>query len=152
MPTPGGTAMDANARLIVCPNCRAINRVNNGRESEAVCGKCRSKVFEPAPVELVGLTFDRHIAKNEVPVLVDFYSPTCGPCLMMGPQFEEAAKSLHPRVRLAKLDTSADQGVAARFNVQAVPTLILFRGGREIARQPGAQGSADIVRWVNRHL
>ena len=144
--------MNAENRLIVCPNCQAINRVAAGREAEAVCGKCRSKVFEPAPIELIGSTFDRHLAKNDVPVLVDFYSPTCGPCLMMGPQFEEAASKLHPAVRLAKLDTAADQAVAARFNVRAVPTLILFKNGREFARQSGAMGSADIVRWANQHL
>lgn len=144
--------MTTDNRLIVCPNCQAINRVNNGREPEAVCGKCRSKVFEPVPLELVGSTFDRHIVKTGVPVLVDFYSPTCGPCLMMGPQFEEAAKALYPRVRLAKLDTVADQGVAARFRIQAVPTLVLFRDGREVVRQSGAMGSQDIVRWVTQYL
>ena len=144
--------MTADNRLLVCPDCRAINRVDVGREAEAVCGKCKSKVFQPAPLELVGSTFDRHIAKSDVPVLVDFYSPTCGPCLMMGPQFEEAAKALYPRVRLAKLDTASDQAVAARFTVRAVPTLILFREGREIARQSGAMGSADIVRWADQHL
>ncbi|MBG0790365.1 MAG: thiol reductase thioredoxin [Desulfovibrionaceae bacterium] len=144
--------MNTDTRLLVCPRCQAINRVAKGREAEAVCGKCRTKVFEPIPTELVGATFDRHIAKSDVPVLVDFYSPTCGPCLMMGPQFEEAAKSLHPVVRLAKLDTSAEQAVAARYDVRAVPTLILFRGGREIARQSGAMGSTDIVRWATGHL
>ncbi|BCS88889.1 thioredoxin family protein [Pseudodesulfovibrio sediminis] len=140
--------MTNDSRLIVCPDCRAINRVQQGRESEAVCGKCKATVFPPSPVELVGTTFDRHIAKNKLPVLVDFYSPTCGPCLMMGPQFDEAAKTLHPQARLAKIDTSAEQAIASRFNVMAVPTLILFSNGREIARQPGAMSSGDIVNWV----
>ncbi|MCJ2166023.1 MULTISPECIES: thioredoxin domain-containing protein [unclassified Pseudodesulfovibrio] len=144
--------MTTDSKLIVCPNCRAINRVHNGREAEATCGKCTTKVFEPVALELVGTTFDRHITKNEVPVLVDFYSPTCGPCLMMGPQFAEAAKTLHPKVRLAKIDTTADQAIAARFNVRAVPTLILFKGGREIARQPGAMNASDIVSWVGQHI
>lgn len=144
--------MVADTRLIVCPSCRAINRVHTNREAEAVCGKCKAKVFEPTAIELVGPTFDRHISKSEVPVLVDFYSPTCGPCLMMGPQFDEAAKTLHPKARLAKIDTSADQAVAARFNVMAVPTLILFKEGREVARQPGAQDAASIVRWVESYL
>jgi len=144
--------MTADTRLIVCPDCQAVNRVDTGRANDAVCGKCQARVLTPAPLELIGSTFDRHIARTEIPVLVDFYSPTCGPCLMMGPQFQEAAKALHPRVRFAKIDTTADQGVAARFNVRAVPTLILFKGGREIARQPGALGSGDIVQWVNRHL
>ncbi len=144
--------MNTDTRLIVCPNCRAINRVATGREAEAVCGKCKAKVLEPTALELVGPTFDRHIAKNEIPVLVDFFSPTCGPCLIMGPQVEEAAKALHPRVRLAKIDTTADQAIAARFNVMAVPTLILFKGGREVARQPGALDSAGIGHWIEQHI
>jgi len=144
--------MTADTRLIVCPNCRTINRVHTGREVEATCGKCKGSVFEPTALELIGPTFDRHIAKNQVPILVDFYSPTCGPCLMMGPQFEEAAKKLHPRARLAKIDTTADQALAARFNIMAVPTLVLFKDGREVARQPGAMNAPDIVNWVGRYV
>lgn len=144
--------MTTENRLIVCPHCGALNRVNAGREAEAVCGKCRDKVFDAHPLELVGTTFDRHIAKNQVPMLVDFYSPTCGPCLMMGPQFEDAAKNLFPRVRLAKIDTSAEQTVAARYGIRAVPTLILFANGREIARQSGAMNAGDIAAWAGRHL
>lgn len=144
--------MTTESQLIVCPNCRAINRVHTGREAEATCGKCKTKVFEPHPLELVGPTFDRHIRKNELPVLVDFYSPTCGPCLMMGPQFEDASKQLHPSVRLAKLDTSAEQAIAARFNIQSVPTLILFRDGHEVARQSGAMNATDIANWTRQNL
>lgn len=141
--------MTTESRLVVCPACRAINRVQTGREAQAVCGKCKHTVFDPAPIELVGPTFDRHIAKNEIPVLVDFYSPTCGPCLMMGPQFEDAAKQLHPKVRLAKIDTTSDPAIASRYNVMSVPTLILFKEGHEIARQSGAMPAADIVRWAD---
>ena len=144
--------MTADTRLIVCPNCRAINRVKNGREAAATCGKCSKKVFEPVPLELVGPTFNRHITKSEVPVLVDFYSPTCGPCLMMGPQFAQAAKDLHPRVRLAKIDTTADQAIASLYNISAVPTLILFKQGREIARQPGAMNAMDMASWVRQYI
>ncbi|MEF2229905.1 MAG: thioredoxin domain-containing protein [Pseudodesulfovibrio sp.] len=139
-------------RHIVCPHCGAVNRVEPGRETQAACGKCKGRVFEPHPLELVGPTFDRHIAKTGVPLLVDFYSPTCGPCLMMGPAFAEAAGTLFPDVRLAKVDTSAEQAVAARFGIRAVPTLILFADGREVARQSGAMGVADLVRWTRQHL
>lgn len=144
--------MTSRTHLIVCPACRAINRVRSGREAEATCGKCKTPVFEPRALELVGATFDRHIAKTEIPVLVDFYSPTCGPCLMMGPQFEEAAKALHPDVRLAKIDTSVELAIANRFGIQSVPTLALFKDGREVARQPGAMNSMDIVSWVKSAL
>lgn len=144
--------MTNESNLIVCPQCRAVNRVQQGREAQATCGKCKAKVFEPQPVELVGPTFDRHIAKNSVPVLVDFYSPTCGPCLMMGPEFAKAAETLYPDVRLAKVDTSAEGAIASRFGIQAVPTLILFRDGREIARQPGALSARDLVEWTRQNL
>lgn len=144
--------MTTDNRLIVCPRCGAVNRVNPGREAEAACGKCGGRVFEAQPLELVGSTFDRHIGKSDIPVLVDFYSPTCGPCLMMGPQFADAAKTLFPKVRLAKIDTSAEQAVAARYGIRAVPTLILFRNGREIARQSGAMDARGIAGWVGQHI
>ncbi len=85
-------------------------------------------------------------------MLVDFYSPTCAPCLMMGPQFEDAAKQLHPKIRLAKIDTSMEQAIAGRFSIQSVPTLVIFKGGKEIARQSGAMNAQDIVNWANKHI
>ena len=90
-------------------------------------------------------------ASMQTPVLVDFWAPWCGPCKMMAPQFQQAARLLEPRVRLAKVDTEAQQALAARFGIRSIPTLALFRGGREVARQAGAMGAADIVRWVNSH-
>lgn len=144
--------MTADTRLIVCPGCGTINRVQSGREADAKCGKCAGKVFEPQPLELVGATFNRHVTKSELPVLVDFYSPTCGPCLMMGPQFAQAAKDLYPQVRLAKMDTSAEQAFASMFDVMSVPTLVLFKQGREIARQPGAMNARDIAAWTRQYL
>jgi len=144
--------MTAEAHLIVCPDCRAINRVHAGREDQATCGKCKSKVFENRSVELIGATFDRHISKTEIPILVDFYSPTCAPCLMMGPQFDDAAKQLHPKARLVKIDTTAEQAIASRFGIQSVPTLIIFKGGKEVARQSGAMLAQEMVNWVNQNI
>lgn len=99
-------------------------------------------------------TFERDVieASEAMPVVVDFWAPWCGPCKMMAPAFEQAAGQLEPRVRLAKLNTEEAQVIAGEYSIRSIPTLVLFRNGREVARQPGAMGAADIVRWVQAHL
>ena len=137
---------------LVCPSCSATNRIPAGRLGQGPkCGKCGQQIFTGRPTALTDASFQKHIEKNDIPVVVDFWADWCGPCKMMAPQFEQAATELEPEVRLAKVDTEAAQGTAARFSIRSIPTLVLFRGGREIARQPGAMGAADIVRWVRAH-
>ncbi|HEY0310415.1 MAG TPA: thioredoxin TrxC [Luteimonas sp.] len=139
--------------LVPCPACGALNRVPDGRLGEApACGKCHQPLFTGKPLALDEAGFALHVERGGLPVLVDFWAPWCGPCRMMAPHFEQAAAQLEPRVRLAKVDTEAEPGLGGRFGIRSIPTLALFAGGREVARQAGAMGSADIVRWARAHL
>jgi len=138
---------------IVCPHCHAVNRLPAARLGQTPnCGQCHCPLFEAQPLEMTQATFQKHLDRNDIPVLVDFWAPWCGPCKMMAPQFAEAARMLEPKVRLAKVNTEAEQTLGAQYGIRSIPTLALFRGGREIARQAGAMGVQDIVRWVNARL
>jgi thioredoxin 2 len=138
---------------IVCPHCDAVNRVPPERlGAGARCGKCHRPLFEGRPLELNPASFERHVTRNDIPVVVDFWAQWCGPCHMMAPAFAQAAAELEPRVRLAKLDTEAAQGIAARYGIRGIPTLIMFRGGREIARQSGAMDHGTLLGWINSTL
>lgn len=138
---------------IVCPHCDTINRIAAERLSQHPrCGQCKQPVFNGRPLELSGKNFQQHIARNDIPVVVDFWADWCGPCKMMAPAYAQAALALEPQVRLAKLNTEPEQAVAAQFNIRSIPTLVIFKSGREIARLSGAMKTADIVRWVNSHI
>lgn len=138
---------------IVCPHCNAVNRLPAEKLAASPrCGSCHEPMFTGEPLALGDKTFERHIARSDIPLLVDFWAEWCGPCKMMAPAFKQAADSLEPNVRLAKVDTEAAPGVAGRYNIRSIPTLILFRGGHEVARQAGAMSAADIVRWTQANL
>ena len=139
----------SNPTHIVCPACNAVNRIPADKLNAAPrCGKCHQAMFSGQPLELTVANFQQHINRNDIPLVVDFWAPWCGPCKMMGPAFAQAAAHLEPGVRLAKVNTEAEQNIGAQLGIRSIPTMIVFRNGREVARQAGAMAAPDIIRWV----
>ena len=138
---------------VVCPGCGVVNRVPQDRLGEgAKCGKCHAPLFSGVPLALDEQGFAHQLARSDLPLMVDFWAPWCGPCRMMAPAFEEAARMLEPQVRLVKVNTEEAQGLAGRLDIRSIPTLALFRGGKEVARTSGAMDAGRLVAWARQHL
>lgn len=141
--------MDSASKIIVCPGCHAPNRIPAARLADRPrCGRCKQALFTGQPIVLTDQTFDRHLNRGEVPLVVDFWAPWCGPCRMMAPFFEQAAAELEPNVRFAKVNTDENPRLAQQYGISSIPTTALFKGGREVARQAGAMNLAQLRQWI----
>jgi thioredoxin 2 len=141
----------ADKRRVVCPNCDTVNAVPDDKPAEAArCGRCHEKLFTAHPVELDGARLQKHLANSDVPVIVDFWAPWCGPCRAQAPIFERAALALEPRARFVKVNVDENPEAAQRYGVQGIPALFAFRGGRIAAQQAGLADLGVLKGWVDR--
>ena len=139
----------SNVTHVVCPQCHATNRVPSADlGAQAHCGKYQESLFQARALSLSAADFERNLQKSDLPLVVDFWAPWCGPCRAMAPHFEAAAAQLEPRFQLIKVNTEEAQQLAARYQIRSIPTVAIFKGGRMLVSQPGAMGQADLVRWV----
>jgi len=137
---------------IVCPHCTAVNRVPAAADLGAgKCGRCHQPLLVGKPVDATEASFDRFVERNDLPVVVDFWAAWCGPCRAMAPAYERAAAKLEKEFRFLKVDTEAEQGLAARFQIRSIPTLMLFHKGRVLAQQAGAVDARSLEAWLRQH-
>jgi thioredoxin 2 len=143
-------ATEADSTLVACPQCHAVVRVPAARASEHPhCARCKSELFTGHPVALDAQSFPVHTERSNVPVLVDFWAEWCGPCRMMSPVLDKLAEERATTLQVGKVNTDEQPEIAARFNIRSIPTLILFRDGKEVARQSGAVNGSALARWVD---
>lgn len=139
--------------IVSCPHCGGLNRIADNKLTEQPkCGKCQKDLFNGQPVEMTGEQFNRTLQKTELPMVVDFWAPWCGPCKMFAPTFSQAAQELEPFARLIKINTEVEQQVAMQHNIRSIPTLAIFKNGQEVTRMSGAMSLQQFISWVKGNL
>jgi len=139
--------------IIACPACSKLNRVPEEKlGAKGSCGSCKSSLFDQKPLNLTQSSFSNHVIKSDLPILVDFWAPWCGPCKMMAPVLAEAAGSFEPQLRIGKVNTEEEQMLGGQFNIRSIPTLVLFRKGKEVDRISGAMNLQQLDQWTKQAL
>jgi thioredoxin 2 len=137
---------------VVCPSCRAVNRIPAEKPAgRASCGKCKAKLFAGKPVDLDTAAFDIHAGRDDLPLIVDFWAPWCGPCRAMAPVFDRAASELEPKARFARVNVDEEPALAARYGVQGIPALFVLKHGKVAAQHAGLIDFPTLKRWVDQN-
>lgn len=139
--------------IIMCPSCGGLNRVPDEKLStQPTCGKCKSTLFTGSPIEMTGEQFLRALQKTDQPLVVDFWAPWCGPCKSFAPTYSKAAAQMEPKARFIKINTEVEQQIGAQFNIRSIPTLAIFKNGKEVNRVSGAMDLSGFTQWVNQNI
>lgn len=138
---------------VVCPHCLSVNNIPQKESySKANCGKCKKSLLETKPIELTSNNFDEVMVNSDIPVIIDFWAPWCGPCKMMGPNFEKSAAKFPLKTLFTKVNTEDEQDLGARFGIRSIPTLVIFKGGKEAHRVSGALDEASLSKLVSEFI